>query len=231
MENGDRPAEHSAVQQAEARASLYGFLAGLLNEAPNATLVRQLRAAGGDAFNLSPLAGPVEADVAQALSEIAQFVDATRAEREEAVQQQLAVDWTRLFRGVSPGYGPTPPYEGLFGDGTQTHLEVMLAIQRIYLENGAALDDEVHNRADYLGLELAFLSLLAEREAEAWQRGAADEAFDLGARAGAFLADHPACWAPAYLQEAQAKAQTDFYRGLLRLTQALLAEAVTIAPA
>jgi TorA maturation chaperone TorD len=162
-----------------------------------------------------------------AIQEVVNFVEATRTHPEAAVQETLAVDWTRLFRGVTPGYGPIPPYEGLFTDEASTHLALMHAILALYLENGAALTGIVPNRPDYLGLELAFAGFLNEAAAAAWARGEAEAAAALADRAAAFVAEHPARWAHRYFEQALPKAQTGFYRGLLRLIQAMLAEAAT----
>jgi TorA maturation chaperone TorD len=212
---------------AQTRAGLFAFLATLLNQAPDVDLVRRLRTVGAETFVLGPADGEVNAVVGQGLREIAQFVETTRDQPAEAVQQALAVDWTRLFRGVSPRYGPPPPYEGLYTHAGSDQPEVMQGINQIYAQNSAALTDEAHNRPDYLGLELAFLGFLAEREAAHWEQGKADQALDCAMRARAFLVEHPGRWAGEFVSAALPKAQTDFYRGYLRLTQAVLAEAVT----
>jgi TorA maturation chaperone TorD len=222
----DKPHDDGGeVEQARARAALFGFLALLLNEVPSLDLVRRLRTVGAEAFSFAAAAGKADPGVAEAVNEIAAFVEATRGLPEAEAQQQLAVDWTRLFRGVSPGYGPTPPYEGLFGDGSHTQLEVMQTIQSAYIENGAVPAEAARDRPDYLGLELGFVSYLAEREAAAWSQGTPGLAADLAARGRAFLAEHPARWAPTFLSAAIAQSQTGFYRGLLRLIQAAVAEA------
>jgi TorA maturation chaperone TorD len=218
------------LQQAEARADLFGFLASLLNEVPSLTLVRQLRTLGVEAFALAAQAGGTQPGVADAVNEIAAFVEATRALPETEVQQQLAVDWTRLFRGVSPTYGPVPPYESLYTDGPRTQLEILQTIQSLYVENGAALAGRAPDRPDYLGLELGFVSFLARQEAAAWRQGASDLAANLAALGQDFLVQHPARWVARFVDAAIAQSQTSFYRGLLHLAQAALAEAASAAP-
>jgi len=216
----------SAPEQARARAGLFCFVAALLNEAPDLGLVRRLRALDPKALGQSSEVGP-SSPASQAIYDVVTFVESTRTQPDVAVQEALAVDWTRLFRGVTPGYGPTPPYEGLFSAEATGHLALMQAIQTLYIENGAALTGTVPNRPDYLGLELAFAGFLNEAAAAAWERGEAEAAVTLADRAQAFVAEHPARWASRFVQEALPKAQTGFYRGLLRLIQAMLAEATT----
>jgi TorA maturation chaperone TorD len=108
-------------------------------------------------------------------------------------------------------------------------LEVLQGIQSLYIENGAALAGDPRDRPDYLGLELGFVSYLAEREAAAWAHGEPDLAANLAARGQAFLAEHPARWAPAFLEAARDQSRTGFYRGVLGLIGAALSEAAPAA--
>ena len=142
------------ASDARQRAELFNFLAALLNARPDENLVFRLRAIQPGEF-FDRLAGDGrDGCVAEGLQAIAEWVYATAGRDVEAVNTQLAVDWTRLFRGLRPGYGPTPPYESLYtGDGKGAR--VIGEVMNAYRRNGAALEESIHNQADYLGLELA----------------------------------------------------------------------------
>jgi TorA maturation chaperone TorD len=139
---------------------------------------------------------------------------------DEQVEQELAVDWTRLFRGLRPGYGPPPPYEGVYlgGDG----LQAIQAVARFYHSHGLGPADGAGNRPDYIGLELDFLRHACEQQAGALEKGETGEAEKWQEVEESFLEEHTGKWIGAYCERAIAEARTDFYRGTLRLMGAMI---------
>ncbi|MCJ7568433.1 MAG: molecular chaperone TorD family protein [Anaerolineales bacterium] len=222
----NNPGTVGAVENARTRAGMYGFLAALFNQRPEVDLVRRLRTVGIDSFVTMTEEEGMNDDVSQGLKEIAQFVESTLDQPEEEVEQALAVDWTRLFRGVSPNYGPTPPYEGLYAEGNRDQIEVLQSINQIYHEEGATIGEENPNRPDYIGLELGFMCFLAEQEAEAWEEGEEERANAYYEKAMKFVNEHLGLWASKFIDLAIEQARTDFYKGLLRLTKGVIAEEV-----
>ena len=81
--------------------------------------------------------------------------------------EALMVDWTRLFRGVAPDYGPLPPFESMWRkeDG------ILETLAGIYAAHGVSVDGGITTMPDYIGVELAFISFLLENGKE---RDAAD---------------------------------------------------------
>jgi TorA maturation chaperone TorD len=186
--------------------------------------VRRLRTVGIDAFVRMTEEEDASPDLVQGLSEMAAFIDDTKDQSEEEVEQRLGVDWTRLFRGISPNYGPTPPYEGVYQGGQRDPVEVLRLINAIYHENGVTIGEESPNRPDYIGLELDFLRFLAEREAEAWEQEEEGLAQSYAEKGRAFFQEHLGAWAWKFCDHALEHARTDFYRGFLRLTKGVMAE-------
>jgi TorA maturation chaperone TorD len=80
------------------------------------------------------------------------------------------------------------------------------------------------NRPDYIGVEFDFLRYLSRRELDAWEQG--DEALALHYRetACAFIAEHMVPWVGRFCELAIAEAQTDFYRGVARVTKGVINE-------
>ena len=222
----NNPGTVGAVENAQARAGMYGFLAALFNQRPEVDLVRRLRTVGIDSFVTMTEEEGMNDGVSQGLKEMAQFIESTLDQPEEEVEQALAVDWTRLFRGISPNYGPTPPYEGLYAEGNRDPIEVLQSINQIYHENGVTIGEESPNRPDYIGLELGFMCFLAEQEAEAWEEGDEERANSYFEKAMKFVNEHLGLWASKFFEVAIEQAQTDFYKGLLRLTDGVIAEEV-----
>ena len=202
---------------ARGRAHVFDFLATLLNRRPDLDLVRTLRANSLDELIGQAEASEPDSQVVQGLKEMAQFVETTAAEPETGIETALGVDWTRLFRGVTPRYGPPPPYESIYIDTGETELATIQSVNEFYLNSGAMLEKTAGNRPDYLGLELGFLSFLAEEEAKAWEAGDEVLARSYQEKARSFFEQHPGAWASKFLTEALNYAKTGFYTGFLYL--------------
>jgi putative dimethyl sulfoxide reductase chaperone len=211
---------------ARERASVFDFLATLLNQRPDLELVRNLRT-----NSLEVLISQVEDSepgnqVVLGLREMARFVESTSRDPETEVETALGVDWTRLFRGVTPRYGPPPPYESIYADTGETELRTIQSVIEFYWNSGAQLENTAGNRPDYLGLELSFLCFLAEEEAKAWESGNEELAQSYQEKARSFFEQHPAAWANKFLIEALNYAKTGFYKGYLYLCQETISQAV-----
>ena len=131
------------------------------------------------------------------------------------------MDWTRLFRGVSPNYGPPPPYEAVYN---QTHLalpELFRKILNSYHEGGVTVKKDVANRPDYIGVEFEYLQFLGEHEVEALEQGDQEEASRYRECAAQFLENHLGQWAGSFCDKAIPAAQTDFFLGVLHLIKAV----------
>ena len=201
----------------ESMAQSFSLLATLLNQMPDAALVEKLRIAGSDCLKLSVENLEEQTGIEQGLQKTSDFIEATADLSEEEVQNQLAVDWTRLFRGVSPTYGPQPPYEGLFRPDLGDHITVMQAVKCVYRGIGVVTSDENANRPDYLGTELGFLSFLFQQTAKAGRAGEPGNARRYADVAEKFMEEHLSKWVAAFISEAYPHAKTDFYRGVLQL--------------
>jgi putative dimethyl sulfoxide reductase chaperone len=219
--NGSALAAECPAAAAAARAGAYGFLALLCNQRPSLELVRRLRTIGVEGF-LGMVDGEPDNDlIRQGLEEMAAFVAEAGNRSDAEVEELLAVDWTRLFRGVRPGYGPPPPYEGVYLGADP--LQAIQAVSSVYRQHGVApASDSSANRPDYIGIELDFLRYLCEQQVAAHEKGD-EEAIEQWSRAeAAFLQNHLGKWASAYCDRAAQEAATAFYRGTAHLISALL---------
>jgi TorA maturation chaperone TorD len=207
------------------RAGTYGFLANMFNQRPDMAFVRRLRMLGTEAFSISTK-GEMTQDVSRGLLEMGSFVESTMNDSEQHVQETLAVDWTRLFRGVSPNYGPPPPYEGVYIEGAENPSDILQNIMQIYHEHAVDVDGKADNRPDYIGIELDFLRHLSERECEAREEGEHEAAQKYQEAGRNFLLNHVGRWACKFCELAMREAKTDFYCGFLRLTKGVLNEEI-----
>jgi TorA maturation chaperone TorD len=134
-----------------------------------------------------------------------------------------------LFRGVSPNYGPPPPFEGLYVKGGNNSHEVLETVLRCYRENGFSPDPAFQNRPDYVGMELDFLGLLSEREAEALENGDRSGSSEYLKTIRLFLLEHLGKWCGEFCDRAMVHAKTGFYRGALQLTKGIVSDEVARA--
>lgn len=125
----------------------------------------------------------------------ASFAALVNQEGDDAALQALAVDRTRLFKGLT-SIGPTPPYQGLFAKGERA--DTLASLSGRYAAEGFEIPG-VHEAPDQLGVELMFAAHLMRT--------------DRDAEAATFLRDNALPLATAFASVLKEHAQTDFFRG------------------
>ena len=221
------------AEAARARAAFCAFLNVHFTTLPDLGFVERIRSQEFTSV-LEALAGnpDVEGELAAGASAMLSFIRSNTDTAANQLSDTLGVDRTRLYRGVSPTYGPPPPYEAVWAKGVTNVAGVLQVIAGIYRQNGVSVAPEATERADYIGIELDFVRVLASREAEAWGANDAATARALLAEQSAFLTRHLAGWAPDFIEKALTMAETDFYRGHLRMLRGfLVAEAARLQAA
>ena len=206
------------AHRATDRANTYRTLAHIFNHAPDASFVERMRSI--DPIKLLPL--NTNADVRQGLDEIIRYVEDTRDYQVDNTAEDLARDWTRLVRGLSPRLGPVPPFESLYRGRETDEISTLHTLAQVYWHSGAAFENTPSNRHDYIGVELDYLRFLSEKEADAWLHEDNDAAWRWLSSVRAFVREHLDLWAGTYCDGAIVAARTDFYRGFLRICKAAL---------
>jgi Uncharacterized component of anaerobic dehydrogenases len=212
------------AQKARAHGKTYGSLARIFNQRPDAALVINIKSMELEFFNQFPGGEDLNSDVKEGLSKISAFVEQITDQPEKTVEQSLLVDWTRLFRGLQPGYGPKPPYEGVYLGENENDFKVLESVARFYTKHGVTPAENAGNRPDYIGLELDFLCYLCEQQAEAWKKGDEGQAFNYQLAEHEFLKDHLGRWGAIFCARVTEEARTDFYRGFAHMTKGIIEE-------
>lgn len=208
----------------QALAEMFGLLAIFLNQRPDSEFVQRLRAAGIHQF-LDTLEEQEEGSkIHTGLQELGAYLEDSLTADDNSLAEELAVDWTRLFRGLRPGYGPKPPYGFLHQKMRLSELEYLRKIASYYSRFGAEIEPTHSNRPDFLGLQLAFLSFLYQQSSQAYQQGCDQEAKKFENAAADFFVQELANWAIVFCSEAQAHAKTGFYHGFLEILQGQIQE-------
>jgi TorA maturation chaperone TorD len=151
---------------------------------------------------------------------MAVFIEKTRSEDRQQLADRLGAERTRLYRGLSAQYEP-PPYEALW-TAAKEETQLLGGLTDMYRAAGVALDAERPERADYLGVELDFMRVLAEQEAAAWESEHEEQAARLFEAQQQFFNEHLASWVPDYAAKVSGAAQSDFYRAQLRMLEGLM---------
>ncbi len=185
-------------------ADLYGLLGAILNNSPDETTVKNLRACFLDNSNDLP------EEMALFWSERANVSDAE-------IARELAIEWTRLFRGLSIQLGPPPPYTGVYISEDGTGIEIISAVKKAYRTEGLINNGKYQDRADYLGFELEFMAHLAKLAADAYDNNEPEKADEYRKKLNNFTEKFVSPWIDEFIDKALAYAQTSFFKGYLKL--------------
>jgi len=206
---------------AETRSRVYGFPGAVFNRLPDNMFAESLSGPELAHFLLS-LAGAEDlpGDMQDGLKLIEGFVRACKGKAVDELRTELAVERTRLLRGVKPGYSPPPPYESVYVGSDQGPLmQASVAVRQAYAEAGVGLPEEVKDQPDFIGLELDFMRHLTEKEAQAWANDDGSKVLEVMEQERAFLEEHVTRWVPRFCDVMANEARLDFYKGIARMTK------------
>ncbi len=216
------PAAESS--QAESRGSVYGFLAWLFLETPDASfLERMLHADVGSYVASLTASGSCHPMIVAGLEEMRGDLAKQPGLPLDQLQTELGVQEALLFKGIAPGYGPPPPYESVYRrPGAGGDAETLLSIRGFYREAGAALPSDCRERLDHLGMELDFMRFLCEEEGRLWRSHDPEGAARYRRIQRRFLGSHLMAWAPDYCQRILAEPCPLFFHGLAKMVSGFL---------
>lgn len=142
------------------------------------------------------------------------------AHREDDVDEAvlaLAVDYARLF--IGPGPGEAPPYESIYtSPNGRLYADAYAGVQDVLQREKIGVAEDFHAPVDHAAVELSIMAhLLDGGEASEPSTGAhgSESARD-------FFDQHIMNWFPDWTAHIDARAETDFYRGVTRFMMAFL---------
>jgi TorA maturation chaperone TorD len=131
----------------------------------------------------------------------------------------LARDYAKTFCGAgSTKMDAAYPFESVYT--SENHMLMQEARDGAlawYHRFGLGKNESWHDCEDHLGLELEFMAYLVGSCLEAAEAHDDVRAAELMAAQRDFAREHLANWLPEFARDADRKARTDFYRGLVRL--------------
>ena len=139
----------------------------------------------------------------------------------------LELDYAQLF--VGPGEVHAPPWESVYR--TEDRLvfgQTTLDVRAFYQKNGLSIPNMNQEPDDHFGLELAFMSVLAERTADAYEgKTPGADVNNFIQEQKCFLQEHLGQWAEEFIGRVKRFAKTSFYRDLATTTEGFIKQDMT----
>lgn len=134
----------------------------------------------------------------------------------------LAIDYTQLFHTSADRM---LPYEGFqTGKNHQLMGPMSHSVREFLAEAGYIVAPDSGEFPDHISVELAFMSELAHREAEATRQDDGRTAERAALFQRRFLNEHLGRWAVAFANKVENAATTPFYRGMAALLAGFIAD-------
>lgn len=160
--------------------------------------------------------GACQPDVEAGLAQVQGWQRSVGSQLSPAAFAELQSDYSRLFAG--PGKLLAAPWESVyFSDERLLFQAQTMEVRAWYRRFGLEVAVGRQEPDDHIGLELAFVAHLAGLTVHALKASNGHSPETLIAAQREFLQAHLLCWGPAWCQQVEAHARTDFYRGLARM--------------
>lgn len=141
-----------------------------------------------------------------------------------AVLTELAVDYVRAFIGSgNDGFSAAYPFESVYTSPKRLMMQdARDEVLVLYRAAGIDKQESWKEGEDHIALELEFEQILIERSVAALEAGDEEACRSLLLSQRNFLEDHLLAWYPMMAADLEKFPQTDFYKGLGRLTNGFL---------
>lgn len=187
------------------RSFLYSLFHKVISADPCAELMDVLLAE-----HTSQAFAMLSAEEGDVLSRVPKFLDEIRGDMstDSDFISKLRSEYTRLF--VGPLSLVAPPWESVYyGDDGMLFQESTLKVREFYRSFGLLPEGYPHVADDSLALELAFMTELAKRSADAFAADDTDALKHNLEGSAAFLREHLLVWIPYFLKK-MADSTTDY---------------------
>lgn len=164
------------------------------------------------------LFGQLRAALELCLPDQAELADTLATALQAAPEQDLLIDYAKLF--VGPDALLAPPYGSVYLDGQRILMgdSTMDVIAR-YRDAEFDISDDFKNAPDHIVVELEFLYLLSYNESLALVEDRMDDHSHWQQRRQSFLNEHIGRWIEKFCNNVREKTKFDYYRTLADLTQ------------
>jgi anaerobic sulfite reductase subunit A len=193
------------------RAGTYAFLARIYRVEADQALLERIS-------GMDLTTGVEEPDISEGYAILDRFVSTTT----ESTLTELAVDYAKIFLGVSRGSGAFP-YESVYTSEDRLFMqEARDEVLAAFRAEGLDRSDDFNEPEDHIALEFEFMAYLCQNALTAFQESEDEKALGYLEKQKAFLEEHILNWVPDFCRDVVEIAQTDFYKAAAKITHGYL---------
>ncbi|MFV0481816.1 MAG: molecular chaperone TorD family protein [Campylobacteraceae bacterium] len=209
--------KNKIVEEFQSDAEIFALLASFYLTNPNGVYAKAI--AKLDVDNIE------DKTMRSVMKKICDYAATCGDDESEPNILELKRDWTKLFRGISPEYGPKPPYAQLFSSATD--VAFLSSLAELYLDVGYVGYKKIDDRLDYIGIILDALAVINILRAKSVEDDNEAEYERLGKIFDCITEQYFVSWFKEFQKLALLHVKTPFYKSALELT-ALVAEDFSI---
>lgn len=199
----------TALQQTAARADVFRLLSACYYE-PDKTML----------FDEN-LFGQLRAALELCLPEKAELADTLAADLKAAPDQDLLVDYAKLF--VGPNELLAHPYGSVYLDGPKILMgDSTIDVIATYRDADFAITADIKEMPDHIAVELEFLYLLCYNESLAEVEQRCEDRDHWCSRRQQFIENHLGRWVERFCSKLRDNTEYGYYRNLADLTEAFV---------
>lgn len=203
---------------------LFGLLGKILYSYPEEEVLQPI--VDENIFTEAPF-GAEQPDVILGLELLNDWVNACQGALEDEILIELRVDYTRLFTGTANI--PVVPWESAYFDEAHLLFQAQTIDVRSWYRRFGLESVDIHQEPDdHIGLELAFVSHLAQLSLSAFETQETSAFHEALQHQRDFLSQHLLSWGPLWCGLVIEHAKTEFYRGIALILRGALKELAMI---
>lgn len=219
------------IKLTEARARLYRFLSSIYLQVPNSDFVERLTSENHGSFLICVISSVTEIHalkgIRDGLEVIEDHIKDSKDKPIEKLREDLAVAYTRLFRGIKRDYGPPPPYESVYKEGRMVGNSALAVLRKYREVHLNLLDKHKGVLPDHIGVELNFMHFLCSKEMEAFKNEDQAGALRFLRMQKEFLEKHIMRWFPKFHSAVESHYEknngiANFYLGAVKITDSFI---------
>ena len=150
-----------------------------------------------------------------------EFIEKLKGSGLKKVELELATEYASLF--LNAGRHPVFPYESVYTSEERLLMqEARDEVLSEYRQEGLDKIRGFKEPEDHIAIELEFMSYLCQKTIDLIEKGDKEAALAYLSKQKDFLEKHLMVWVPAFCDDLEQAAKSDFYRGIARLTKSYL---------
>jgi len=206
------------------RSSTYLFLSKSFEKELTKEQIEELRKSSGPVVDPRSIASSKNDDIQEGFELISSSISEMKKKRIEDATIWLAADYAGVFLGVKHDILPHPSESAYSNMEHLIYQPQRSQVAFIYEQAGLEMDKKFTEPEDHVAVELGFMALLGKQTASCIELGKNDEGKHYAELQASFLEGHLLRWTPKLCEDILKAAETDFYRGIARVTRGFLSE-------